>query len=226
MNSRASISLLVFDLDGTLIDSREDLAAAVNAVRADYGLGALSVARVSGHVGDGVRKLIERSMRDAPAIDLDEAVGRMRRHYKARMADRTVLYPGVAEGIAALHEAGYRLALVSNKVADACAALLRHFGLQDRFSVVLGGDSTRRLKPDPEPLLLAMARTGALAEDTWMIGDHNTDLEIARRAGAHSAFVTYGIGNRGAERPEQTFDSFRDVTGYFIARRAAGRGLA
>ena len=111
-------------------------------------------------------------------------------------------------------------------MADACVALLRHFGLLDRFSVVLGGDSTKRLKPDPEPLLEAMARTGAAAANTWMIGDHNTDLEIARRAGAHSAFVTYGIGNQGPERPEQTFCSFAELTAFFLARRPAGRGAA
>ncbi len=226
MNLRASVELLVFDLDGTLIDSREDLAAAVNAVRADYGLGALGVSSVSGYVGNGVRKLIERSMSDAPAVDIGEAVARMKRHYQAHLADRTALYPGVAEGLEALHAAGYKLALASNKVADACGALLRHFGLLDRFSVVLGGDSTQSIKPHPEPLLAAIARTGAAAASTWMIGDHQTDLEIARRAGVKSAFVTYGIGNRGNERPDMTFGSFQELTAFFLARRAAGQGAA
>ena len=224
MTLRLSIDLLVFDLDGTLIDSREDLAAAVNAVRADYDLATLPVSRVAGYIGDGVRKLIERSFQDAPSVNLDEAIGRMKRHYEAHMTDMTVLYPGVAEGLGALYSAGYRLALASNKMSDACEALLRHFGVLDLFGVILGGDSTPRLKPDPEPLLEAMARTGAVAADTWMIGDHHTDLEIARRAGAHSAFVTYGIGNTGTEHPEQTFGTFPELTEFFIVRRAAGQG--
>lgn len=226
MHLRSGLELIVFDLDGTLIDSREDLATAVNAVRADYGLGALPVSQVAGYIGNGVRKLLERSLQDAPKTDQDDALGRMKRHYQEHLTDQTSLYPGVPEGLAALHAAGYRLALASNKVTDACKALLRHFGLLEMFSVVLGGDSTQRLKPDPEPLLVAMGRVGAAAADTWMIGDHHTDLEIARRAGTHSAFVTYGIGNPGAERPEQTFGAFTELTSFFIARRAVGQGFA
>jgi phosphoglycolate phosphatase len=206
--------LLIFDLDGTLVDSREDLAAAVNRMRADYGLPPLPVATVSGFIGDGVHRLVARALGEHPA-DLEQAVSRMKTHYDAHLHDRTVLYPGVGQGLADLHAAGHVLALVSNKVVAACEAILRHFEVLPLFALVLGGDSLPNLKPHPEPLLETMRRTGFDASRTWMIGDHVTDLEAARAAGVPSAFVTYGIGHPGVESATRRFDSFAELVRFF-----------
>ncbi len=213
--SLSANQLLLFDLDGTLIDSRQDLAAAVNATRAEYALSPLPVDVVASHVGDGIRKLVERSLADA-SVDLDEAVGRCAAHYRACMHDRTEPYPGVDAGLRALRAAGCALGMISNKPGDACRILTRHFAWEDLFACVLGGGDTPHLKPHPQPLFAAMERTGFAAADTWMIGDHRTDLQAARHAGTHSAYVTYGIGNPGPEAAERSFDRFEDLVRFFL----------
>lgn len=206
--------LLMFDLDGTLIDSREDIAAAVNLLRQDYGLHPLPVATVTGYVGDGIDKLVERALH-GHTVDLVAATQACARHYRQRLHDRTVLYPGVADGLALLHHAGYVLAMISNKPSAACREILEHFGIAPLFSVMLGGGDTKFLKPEPEPLVEAMRRTGSAPEESWMIGDHRTDLEAARRARVRSAFLSCGMGEKGRETPTAEFASFADLAQFF-----------
>ena len=206
--------LLIFDLDGTLVDSREDLTTAINLVRSDFGLPPLSVDTVAGFVGDGVRQLVERAL-TGHAADLDRAVMLMKEHYAAHFHDRTVLYPGVEQGLADLCAAGHVLAMVSNKIEAACEELLRHFNILHRFEVVLGGDSLPFLKPHPAPLLEAMRRTRFSADQTWMIGDHVTDLAAARAAGVKSVFVTYDIDKTNEESPSRKFDAFAELVEFF-----------
>lgn len=212
---RPAPRLLLFDLDGTLIDSRRDLATGINLMRADYGLPPLSVEEVAGHVGDGIRKLVERSLHGHP-VDLDEAVGRCAAHYGRHMTEATTLYPGVREGLRGLRAAGFVLGLLSNKPGPACRRLMEHFGLADLLAVILGGGDTPRLKPHPEPLHEAMRRAGATPAETWMIGDHMADLQAARHAGTHRVFLTYGIGTAGPETPEYSFDSFAEMAAFFL----------
>ncbi|MBN2492396.1 MAG: HAD-IIIA family hydrolase, partial [Planctomycetes bacterium] len=200
--------LLIFDLDGTLIDSGRDIATAINLLRRDYGLKPLSVRTVVSYVGDGLRVLVARSLRGRRA-DLDEATKRGGIHYREHLFDHTVLYPGVRQGLRRLRRAGYRLALISNKPAASCRRILRHFGLARLFDVVLGGGDTETAKPHPGPLRIAMRRTRIPPARAWMIGDHKTDLEAARRAGIRSVFLTYGIGQLGREKPALRFDSFK-----------------
>ncbi len=206
--------LLMFDLDGTLIDSREDIATAVNLLRGDYGLDPLPVPVVSSYVGDGIDRLVERALR-GHTVDLAAATQACARHYRRHLCDRTALYPGVAEGLPRLRDAGYALALISNKPAAACREILDHFAIAPLFGVVLGGGDTKFLKPDPEPLLLAMSRAGAAPGESWMIGDHKTDVEAARRAHCRSAFLSCGMGAKGRETPSVVFDSFADLSAYF-----------
>jgi phosphoglycolate phosphatase len=213
-------NLLMFDLDGTLIDSRHDLATAVNLTRRDYGLPPLPVERVAGYVGDGIEKLVERSLAGT-AADLREATRRCAAHYGAHLHDRTVLYPGVARGLERLRGAGYRIALISNKPAAACRAILKHFGIAPFFDCVLGAGDTAHLKPDPDPLLEAIRRMEARPGTAWMVGDHRTDLEAARRAGVSSVWLACGIGERGAESPDLEFADFDVMTSYFLALRNA-----
>lgn len=212
----------MFDLDGTLLDTRHDLATAVNAVRAHYGLRPLAVATVTRFVGDGLVELVRRALpgRDQ---DIPEAVERCRRLYRRHMLDRTAPYPGVVAGLRQLKKAGYRLALVSNKPAAACRLLLRHFGLARLFDRVSGGDSTERRKPHPEPLRITMRALGVRPSEAWMIGDHKTDLETARRAGVRSVFLTRGMGRRGGHRSHRTFARFSELTAFFLRPYAGVR---
>jgi phosphoglycolate phosphatase len=208
--------LLVFDLDGTLIDSVGDLTTAVNRLRADFRLAPLPMHVVRSYVGDGVRKLVERALQGHPA-DLAAAVHTYRGYYAHHMHDTTALFPGVADGLRQLRVAGWQLAVISNKSADFCKELLARLGVADVFASVLGDGDTARLKPDPEPLLEVMRRAGVAPAETWMIGDHHTDLAAARRAGVRSLFVTYGLGETGAEKPDHTCATFAAIVRFFGA---------
>ncbi len=211
--------LLVFDLDGTLVDSREDLSAAVNLMRADLGMAPLSVPEICGLIGDGVQRLVARALAGSD-VDLHYAVGLMKKYYNERLHDRTRPYPGVEQGLRQLCAAGHSCALVSNKIVSACEEILRHFDLFSMFAVVLGADSLPNLKPHPQPILEAMRRTNFDAGRVWMIGDHVTDMEAGKAAGAHCAFVTYGIGAKGNGPIDRCFDSFDELTHFFLNHSA------
>lgn len=209
-----SHTLLIFDLDGTLIDSRKDLATAVNLVRRHYGLPSLSTESVSGYVGDGIRNLVKRALTGAD-VDLDEAVGLQRQFYREHMYDETVLYPDVESGLHELHQRGCILAAASNKAAVFCESILEHFKIRDLFAHVAGDGNTPVLKPHPGMFLDIMKRTGAMVDGTWAVGDNHTDIEAARRAGVRSIFVTYGFGTIGGEKPDRSCASFRELLTMF-----------
>lgn len=208
--------LLIFDLDGTLMDTRRDIATAVNLMRKHYGLAPLPVDTITGYVGDGIHVLVRRSLTDAPGTDLDDATRACRLHYGEHLTDETTLYPGVRDGLEALRRAGFALAMVSNKPKDPCVRLLEHFRIAQLFDCVLGGGDTEKPKPHPDPLLAAMQATNADPAASWMIGDHKTDLEAARRAGLRSIFLTHGMGETGEEHPTHVFHSFHAVTDFFL----------
>lgn len=208
--------LLIFDLDGTLIDSRRDLTTAVNLTRAHYGLPPLPVEAVTSYIGDGVLRLITRAL-DGTGIDPRDALPLQAAFYREHLADETVLYPGVAEGLQRLQEAGHLLALATNKPAEACELILRHFGIREHFRWVLGGGDVPRLKPAPDPILHILRAGGLAADGTWVIGDHHTDLEAARRAGVRSVFAAWGFGRQGAEQPTCVARSFPELTRLFGA---------
>ena len=208
--------LLIFDLDGTLIDSVGDLTTAVNRLRGDFHLAPLPASTVRRYVGDGVRKLVERALQGHPT-DFGTALAKYRGYYAHHMHDTTALFPGVAEGLRRLRAAGWQLAVISNKPADFCRALLARLGVADLFCCILGDGDTTALKPDPAPLCEAMRRAGATPAETWMIGDHHTDLEAARRAGVRSVFVAYGLGETGAEQPDRHCANFAALVATFAA---------
>lgn len=209
-----TLKLLIFDLDGTLIDSRADLATAVNLMRAHYHLGPLPLDTITAFVGNGVGMLVSRALTgtDIPA---EEAMRIMKPLYRAHMLDETVLYPGVVEGLHQLREAGHTLAIATNKPVDACETILAHFHIRPFFRQVFGGGSTPNLKPHPEMIDKIMAATGFQSEATWVIGDNYTDLECARRAGASSVFCAFGFGVRHQEEPTVTVQSFTDLACLF-----------
>ena len=204
--------VLIFDLDGTLIDSRQDLATGINLMRRHYGLGPLSVATVASYVGEGIRNLVSRSLQDAPfAVDLEEAVRLDTEFYRQHIHDETTLYPGVRDGLDQLAAAGHVLALLSNKPGAASREILRHFEIEALFASIIGGDSGLPLKPNPEAVFAILRAVNGTPANTWMIGDNHTDIAAALRAGIHSIFVTYGMGTLGPEKPEVTVAGFDEV---------------
>lgn len=208
--------LLIFDLDGTLADTRHDLATAVNQMRIHYGLVPLSVSRIVGYIGGGLRALVCDALQGAP-VELDEAVALAKQFYEQHMLDRSQLYPGVAPGLAALAD-HHALAVLTNKPGDASRAMLEHFGIASRFFQVVGGGDVPSLKPAPDGVDALRSASGFSPDETWMIGDHHTDLAVAQRAGVHSGFVGYGIGNAGPFTADQTWNSFYEIVYFFTTK--------
>ena len=214
---------LLFDLDGTLVDSVPDLAAAVNKLLAELGRPALGEARIAAMVGDGVAKLVERALAASGAgIPLPAALDRFLAFYEAEPTRLTRPYPGVPGVLAELAAAGWRLAVCTNKPERATRAVLGGLGLDRFFGVVLGGDSLAARKPDPAPLLLALDRLGSASADAAMIGDHRNDVLAARAAGMPVIFARYGYGaaTLGHEAPDAVIDSFATLP---AALRLIGR---
>ncbi len=207
--------LIIFDLDGTLIDSRGDLAAGINHMRSRFALDPLSVTTISGYIGNGVRKLVERSLQGAD-VDIEEALKINTEYYFSHLTIHTTLYPGVEEGLYRLAKAGHKLAVLTNKPGDPSRAILHHYGLDHLFSTILGGGDTARLKPEPDGILKCMEITGSNPSLTWMIGDHYTDLSAAKNAGVKCALAQYGFGDEQGFKPEAYFASFSELVEYFV----------
>ncbi len=201
---------VIFDLDGTLIDSRADLALAVNLTRADLGLAPLPQDQVVGYVGEGVRKLLARALPECPER-LDQALAINQRHYQAHLLDRTCLYPGVRPALEALAGRGLRLMVVTNKPRDFTDRILEGLGIAPLLAAVVGGGDCPQLKPDPAPLYLALGRAGCSAQGSWIAGDHFTDLEAGRRAGLKRCYCRYGFGAPGSEGWDLAVDRLAEL---------------
>jgi phosphoglycolate phosphatase len=206
---------LLFDLDGTLVDSVPDLAAAVNTVLAEHGLKPLAQSDIAGMVGDGVAKLVERALlaRGGGNVALGPAVERYVALYETNATTLTRPYPGVPEVLAEFGRAGVRMGVCTNKPEHATRAVLDGLGLARFFPVVLGGDSLEARKPDPAPLLAALGRLGSAAAESAMIGDHRNDLLAARAAGTSIIFARYGYGlaTLGTLAPDAMIGSFAEL---------------
>lgn len=184
-------ALAVFDLDGTLVDSLDDLHASVNHALALVGLPPRTREEVHGYVGEGARVLLAKAV--APREELLEAaLAAWRAHYGEHCLDRTRPYPGIP---ALLAGARRTLAVHTNKPGAMARKILDGLGLLPRFAVVIGGDDAPR-KPDPAGLLAIMARVGAAPAETVFVGDSRHDLQTARAAGVAAVAVTWGLTSR------------------------------
>lgn len=188
------MDLLIFDLDGTLIDSKLDLANAVNATRAHMGLPPLANELVYSYVGNGAPVLIRRSMGpEMPQPEVDRALEYFLEHYRRHSLEFTVLYPGIQDVLDEFRESGRRLAVLTNKPIGVTNDILRGMGVLDHFFRVYGGDSFDRKKPDPIGIERLMEESGTGRDRTAMIGDSAVDVKTARNAGVRSVGVTWGF---------------------------------
>ncbi len=201
---------LIFDLDGTLIDSRQDLTNAINALRAEYALPPLSLATVTSFVGNGARNLVRRALADTP-VQVDQALPRFQQHYAQRLTECTCCYPGVAPTLAALTAAGYPCAVLTNKPEAATRAILSALNLAAFFTPIVGGDTTPYLKPDPHAFLLIAQQWRLPPRTVLVVGDHDTDVDGAHNAGMPCAFARFGFGTLGAQQPELFLEAFSDL---------------
>lgn len=204
---------LIFDLDGTLIDSRRDLSTAINGMRADYGWEALDVDQVVALVGEGARMLVAQALRLHPAGEsvpesVDEAVERFFRHYDAGCLEHTEPYHGVEQMLVDL-EPRYPLALYTNKPERFTRKILRGLGLDRFFPHLLGGDSLPTKKPEPPGVRLLAEGMDVPVAQTMLVGDSQVDAATARSSGCRFAFAEWGFADnderlevRGRYRPE------------------------
>jgi len=198
--------LFLFDLDGTLIDSKADITRSLNLVHARMNLAQLNESHVADFVGEGVQKLIERSLTAATGLEpaagmVQEGMVLFREEYEKHLLDRTRLFPHVKEGLDRLPWA--RFAVVSNKPERFSRRILEGLGVGDKFAIILGGDSTPNRKPDPESLFLAMNACKAAASETAMVGDSPVDILAGKAAGV----ITCGV--LGGFRPKEELEAAR-----------------
>ena len=184
---------VVFDLDGTLVDSRVDLAIAVNQVRRSFGLPELPIEVVTGYIGEGARMLVQRALGPEHAERLDEGLRRFLADYGAHLLDHTRPYAGIAEVLVALAQRGVAMSVLTNKPAAMSRVILEGLGLAAHFVALLGGDSLPTRKPDPAGVAHLQALTGTSAERMLMVGDSLIDLRTAAAAGVGFCGVTWGF---------------------------------
>jgi phosphoglycolate phosphatase len=190
---------LLFDLDGTLVDSVPDLASALNFMLAARGLTPFAEAAVAAMVGDGVGVLIARAFAARGAVPDAAAVADYTARYGAHVADATRPYPGAHAALARLAGEGWTLAVATNKPERLAHAVLEATGLDDFFASVGGGDSFPVRKPDPGHLLATLAAAGAAPARALMVGDHRNDIAAAHGAGMGCIFAGWGYGEPGME---------------------------
>ncbi|WP_201351916.1 phosphoglycolate phosphatase [Hydrogenimonas urashimensis] len=216
---------ILFDLDGTLIDSAPDLASALNATMKALGRMPYSEETVRGWVGNGARVLVTRALSGSREITegpdekaLKEALAIFMEAYRERICERTLLYPDVRETLKSLKKRGFTMAVVTNKPSLFVKPILEKLAIAEFFALTLGGDDLPRKKPDPMPLLSACERLETRVEETVMVGDSSNDIVAAKRAGMQSVGVTYGY-NYGEEiakqHPDAVVERFGEIAELF-----------
>ena len=220
-----ALRAVLFDLDGTLLDTVADIARALNCALSEQGLPQLPPAEVRTFIGRGVPVLIQRALaRLGAGGDAGRLLERFHAHYERLSAQGELqarVFPGVAPGLAALHAAGVKLAVVTNKPARAARAVLRDAQLARWIDALVAGDSGLAPKPHPEPLLRACAELGVAPQEALMVGDSRVDVLAARAAGVPVVCVPYGY-NEGEDPRTLPCDAFVDSLAELPALLARG----
>lgn len=220
--------VIIFDLDGTLIDSSPDLSHAVNHMLEQLNLSTFSESTVHGWVGNGASTLVKRALSGDSLIDetidpklFEKALDIFLKFYAKNLCVATTLYPNVKETLASLKKEGYILVIVTNKPFDFVAPILKGLGLDGLFEFYLGGESLEKRKPDPMPLFYVCEKLKVTVEECVMIGDSKNDIISANHAKMQSVGVTYGY-NYGEDialyQPTMMVDDFADILPSFIGQ--------
>lgn len=212
-------TLVLIDLDGTLVDSVPDLAYCLDEMMTALGLEPWGIEKARGWVGNGVDRLVKRALTDALWEDpADELFARAQPIFMALYAENTSgrsgLYDGVVDGLDFLKSAGFKVGCVTNKAEAFTLPLLKDVGIYDYFEIIVSGDTTAKKKPDPMPLLYAAEKMGVAAEDCLMVGDSMHDVEAARSAKFQVVSVPYGY-NHGIDirdaKPDAVIESLAEL---------------
>lgn len=191
------VRAVAIDLDGTMLDTIEDLATAVNLMLDELRMPALELETVRTFVGKGLANLVQRALRaslqrEPTEAECERGMQAYMPHYDRVNGDTTTIYPGVREGLDALQATGYALACITNKSARFTGPLLERIGFARYFSLVISGDTLPKKKPDPLPLTYTAEKFGVPTNEMLMIGDSLNDAQAARSAGCPIFCVTYG----------------------------------
>lgn len=209
-------SLYVFDFDGTLVDTKLDIAHSVNLVLQEMGRDPLPQETVFGYVGRGVRHLMTQALNGASGGDLERAVSLFMKHYEQHLMDHTDFFPHCRDIID--HYADKKLAVVSNKPEKFVERILIELNNREAFQSIVGGDSFENKKPDPMGLRHVMQVAGLKPEDVLMVGDSEVDVATARSAGVRVCGVTYGHASReemASYHPDWLIDDISEMKGLF-----------
>jgi phosphoglycolate phosphatase len=216
--------LLIFDLDGTLIDSQRDLANSVNASRDHLGLAPIEDKLIYSYVGNGAPVLIRRALGpDALQTDVDKALEFFLHFYHDHMLEHTTLYPGVRVALDRLHEAGHQLAVLTNKPWRISEAIVEGLGLKAHFQRVYGGNSFAEKKPHPVGIDTLVSELNSPRETTIMVGDSSVDIRTARNARVMACGVTYGFQPETlkTDPPDLLIDNMTELADYVLGPAAA-----
>jgi len=204
--------VLIFDLDGTLVDSKKDLTASVNYIRTRFDLPVLTEQEIARFIGNGALMLIRRAL-DTKATEDNVQTGLQMflSYYRAHMLDSTSLYPGVRETLDRLSDC--KLAVLTNKPVHFSCAMLDGLGIYRRFAAVYGGNSFDHKKPDPVGIYQILSDTKGQREKTWMVGDSAVDVLTGRNAGVNTCGVTYGYATETFKdaQPDFLIDRFAEL---------------
>ena len=204
-----SPKLVLFDLDGTLVDSAPDIAAALNAALAELGQPTHPLGEVTTYVGDGAAKLVERAVDPTSEVDQQRLLERFKAQYAANVCVHTRVYPGVVETLEALRARGVPLAVVTNKPGDLARALLRALAIDGLFAAVVGDGDGYARKPAPDAALALCAKHEVAPAETLVVGDGLPDVRMGRAAGCRVAAVAWGYTSFEGltlERPDWIVD--------------------
>lgn len=214
-------NVLLFDLDGTLVDSAPDLALALNRTLAEFNKQQFDQQIIRSWVGNGARVLVQRGLSGSATINeqldntfVEQALTVFLAHYQQCLCIESALYSDVKEGLFSLKTAGYRLAIITNKPAVFIEPILQGLAIDSIFELLIGGDTLPQRKPDPAPLHYALAQMQVTAEQCLMIGDSKNDILAAKAANIDSVGLTYGY-NYGEDinlyQPQWCFNHFKEL---------------